>query len=159
MILNDIKCDKKDTIRVQVLDFLKTQTDDFLKEAINKCPDQNLDSCINFLFNKAQKFRVGNGACVRDDVVFGWVKEYFIDYEARMAKLKEEEEKRKARREAQEAKAQENNIEKEDDEEEIKKEDSIVKPVETGNTVKKQKTRKRKDGYEEIDIYDFLDGE
>ena len=74
---------------------IKSNNDNFLLEAINKCPDENIESCEKYITAKAKDYLKNQSGAVRDDIVFEWVKEYFIDYEARALKQKEIEERNK----------------------------------------------------------------
>lgn len=74
---------------------IKSNNDNYLLEAINKCPDENMESCEKYINYKAKDYLKSQSGAVRDDVVFEWVKEYFIDYEARALKQKEIEERNK----------------------------------------------------------------
>ena len=40
-------------------------------------PEKTLKSAIDSITSSAQKMKNGNGAMVKDDVVFGWLNEYY----------------------------------------------------------------------------------
>lgn len=74
---------------------IKSSNDNHLLEAIEKCPDENMENCEKYITAKAKDYLKNQSGAVRDDVVFEWVKEYFVDYEARALKQKEIEERNK----------------------------------------------------------------
>ena len=74
---------------------IKESNDNYLLEAIEKCPDKDMENCEKYITAKAKDYLKNQSGAVRDDVVFEWVKEYFIDYEARALKQKEIEERNK----------------------------------------------------------------
>ena len=74
---------------------IKSNNDNFLLEAIEKCPDENMESCEKYINVKAKDYLKSQSGAVRDDIVFEWVKEYFVDYEVRALKQKEIEERNK----------------------------------------------------------------
>ena len=74
---------------------IKESNDNYLLEAIEKCPDKDMENCEKYITAKAKDYLKNQSGAVRSDVVFEWVKEYFIDYEARALKQKEIEERNK----------------------------------------------------------------
>lgn len=81
-----------------IIEWLMNNPDNFLQEAINRCPDEDFTKCFDFIKGKAKAQAKDNCAMIEDTVVYGWAKEYFIDYDARAEKMKklEEENKKKA---------------------------------------------------------------
>ena len=54
-----------------------------------------MESCEKYINVKAKDYLKSQSGAVRDDIVFEWVKEYFVDYEVRALKQKEIEERNK----------------------------------------------------------------
>ena len=91
----ELKRNEKDMLEDGVVMLLQASNDDFLLKAIKNCPDKDFTPCKNYITAKAKDYLNGTSGAVRDDVVFNWAKEYFIDYEARKqkeAELKKENE-------------------------------------------------------------------
>ena len=74
---------------------IKESNDNYLLEAIEKCPDETMENCEKYITAKAKDYLKNQSGAVRSDEVFEWVKEYFVDYEARALKQKEIEERNK----------------------------------------------------------------
>ena len=72
-----------------VIEWLLNQDDNFLKDAIKKCPDEDFKKCWEYIKGLA-KAKAENGcAMIEEETVYNWAKEYFIDYEARKQKQEE----------------------------------------------------------------------
>ena len=76
----------KDMQEDLIIGWLMGQDDPFLQEAIKKCPDEDFSKCNNYIMEQAKKVLEGKSGYLKDDVVFGFAKEYFVDYEARKQK-------------------------------------------------------------------------
>lgn len=85
----------KNQMQNDLVMLIKSSNDNYLLEAIEKCPDENMESCEKYITAKAKDFLENKSGAVRSDTVFEWVKAYFIDYEARALKQKEIEERNK----------------------------------------------------------------
>ena len=93
-----LKRNIKDLQQDMIIEYLLNTDDVFLIEAIKKCPDSDFTGCNNYIMEKAKEALNGKSGYLKDDVVFGFAKEYFIDYEARKEKQDqlEKENKEKA---------------------------------------------------------------
>ncbi len=91
----ELKRNEKDMLEDGVVMLLQASNDECLQLAIKNCPDKDFTPCKNYITAKAKDFLNGTSGAVRDDVVFEWAKEYFIDYDVRKqkeAELKKENE-------------------------------------------------------------------
>lgn len=61
-------------IATYILDNLLT-TDENADRILAK--DKSLEKCYAEIAKKARNQASGNSACIRDDIVFGWVREYY----------------------------------------------------------------------------------
>lgn len=93
-----LKRNKDDLQQDMIIEYLMNTDDVFLIEAIKKCPDSDFTGCNNYIMKKAKEALKGKSGYLKDNVVFGFAKEYFIDYEARKIKYDqlEKENKEKA---------------------------------------------------------------
>lgn len=66
-----------------IIEWLLNTNDEFLKNSIDKCPDKDFTGCNNYIMQRAKEMLHGKSGYLKDDIVFGFAKEYFIDYEAR----------------------------------------------------------------------------
>lgn len=84
----------------------------YLKERCNRDPDleqkyneDQMESCISYVEKKAKEYLDSKNGAIKDEIVFGWAREYFILGEAEIDRI--EKEKEEAERKEREAKAAE----------------------------------------------------
>ena len=72
----DITLEAKTEFEKMILEYLKNNATEILKEKINSC-GKTLKGCWNYITQEAKKKSSGGCACVPDDEVFGWAMHYF----------------------------------------------------------------------------------
>lgn len=95
MIIENIN--EKDMGIMRCVSWLKSQDDMELKANIEKCPDKDFNGCWEYVRNNAKAQAIAGCACIEDNQVYQWCKDYFNDYEVREAEKKEQAAKQKAK--------------------------------------------------------------
>lgn len=84
---------------------------EYLKERCNRDPEleqkfneDQMESCISYIEKKAKDYLDSKNGAIKDEIVFGWAREYFILGEAEIDRIeKEKEEAERKEREAKKA--------------------------------------------------------